>query len=148
MPVLERSQLVPRPLPCVFAFFQDPANLARITPPRLAFRTVSDAPRRIDRGAFIRYRIRWLGIPLGWTTRIVEFEQNARFVDEQVRGPYARWVHEHRFEPRGACTLVRDRVAYELPLGWIGRLVHRLIVRRQLERIFDYRARRIQELFP
>lgn len=138
---------MPAPLPVVFAFFEEPANLAAITPPWLSFRLVSDSPREIRPGALLDHRIRWFGIPLRWRTRIVEVEREVGFTDEQLAGPYRRWVHEHAFEARGDATLVRDRVRYELPLGWLGRLAHRLIVRRQLEGIFDYRARSIERIF-
>ena len=146
--VLQREQLVPAPLPRVFVFFSDAANLARITPPWLSFRLVSDAPRQVRAGALLDYRIRWLGLPLRWRTRITAFEEGVGFTDEQLRGPYRHWLHEHAFEARGSdATFVCDRVTYELPLGVVGELAHALVVRRQLEGIFDYRRKRIEELF-
>jgi hypothetical protein len=72
------------------------------------------------------------------------WEPPERFVDVQVRGPYALWEHTHTFEPDGPdAVVIRDRVHYALPFGALGRLAHALIVRRDLERIFDHRRRAV-----
>lgn len=147
MEVLERETFVPRPRRVVFAFFGDPGNLARITPRSLGFEIV-DAPRRtLRRGDRIRYRIRVLGIPIGWTTLISDWESNERFVDVQERGPYKSWRHEHVLVDAPGGTLMRDRVEYELPLGVLGRLFGGPWVRRNLRTIFAYRAQQIDDLF-
>ncbi len=143
--VLETRVWLARPRPEVFAFFADPGNLARITPPWLGFRLLTPAPAM---AAFtvLDYRIRWLGVPLRWRTLIREWDPPARFLDVQVRGPYDRWEHRHLFlEERGG-TWVEDRVTYRLPLGPLGRAVHALMVRRQLDGIWAYRRQRIGEL--
>lgn len=129
---------MPAPLAETFAFFARPDNLARITPPWLAFRVVSrDDDMR--RGLRIEYRIRPLGFPQKWVSVITEYDPPHRFVDEQVEGPYALWHHDHRFRGVAGGTEVTDTVTYALPLGPVGRLAHRLLVRRQLESIFRYR---------
>ncbi len=100
-------------------------------------------------GALIRYRLRVHRVPVGWLTAIREWDPPHRFVDEQLRGPYALWHHTHTFEPApdgDGGTLMRDVVRYALPLGPLGELARRLVVRRDLEAIFDYRAERIREL--
>lgn len=148
MYTLERAQVVPVPLEVAFRFFEDPRNLALITPHWLGFRIMSIRGSPLDVGTTVIYRIRWLGVPLSWVTRIDEFERNRRFVDVQIRGPYRWWRHEHTFEGRNGQTLVRDTVLYELPLGIVGTIVHRLVVRRQLRDIFEYRASRIRLIFP
>ena len=131
----------------VFAFFSDPGNLARITPPGLRFRIHGPSPARIGEGSRIEYRIRWLVFPLLWVTRITRWNAPHGFQDVQEKGPYAAWIHTHRFSRRGDRILMEDHVDYALPLGALGRLVHRLVVRGQLQAIFDYRRRAIQEIF-
>ncbi len=137
---LHRVQHVPVPLDRTFDFFSRPENLARITPPWLGFRMVSgDVDMR--EGLRIEYRVKPLGLPQKWISEITAYDPPHRFVDEQVHGPYARWRHEHRFRAvgDGTGTEVTDTVTYALPLGPIGRLAHGLLVRRQLESIFEYR---------
>jgi len=136
---LERSMSVPVSLRDAFAFFENPHNLARITPPSLNFRITSPERIRMCKGAEIDYQIRWLGLPLRWKTAITEYEPPFFFVDEQMAGPYAYWHHRHDFKPTEYGALVSDRVDYALPFGPLGRLAHRLAVRSQLQQIFDYR---------
>jgi hypothetical protein len=143
---LRREQWIPRPVDEVFAFFSDARNLEEITPPWLGFRILTPGPIRIAAGTRIRYRLSLHGIPLGWTTEIRQWLPPFRFVDVQLRGPYRLWHHTHRLEPKDGGTLMTDVVRYRLPFGIIGRAVHFLKVRRDVERIFDYRSRRIQEV--
>jgi ligand-binding SRPBCC domain-containing protein len=131
----------------VFAFFSDPGNLARITPPWLRFRVVARSPGRLEAGSRLEYRIRWTVLRLRWVTRITRWIPPREFQDLQEKGPYKVWVHTHRFTEGGGTVTIHDRVEYELPLGPLGRLAHRLRVRRQLEEIFDYRRRAIEEIF-
>jgi uncharacterized protein len=97
-------------------------------------------------GTLIEYKLNWHHIPLRWTTRIEVWEPPHKFVDVQLRGPYRLWHHTHAFEAQRGGTLIRDEVRYRLPLFWLGAAVHRLAVRRDLEAIFDERARRVREL--
>lgn len=136
---LECSMSVPVSLQEAFAFFEDPRNLARITPPWLHFRITSPEPIVMRKGAEIKYQIRWLGLPFNWKTVITQYEPPFFFVDEQATGPYAYWRHRHDFKPSEYGALVSDRVDYALPLGLLGRLAHGLGVRAQLQEIFDYR---------
>lgn len=137
---LERSQSVERSLEEAFAFYGDALNLEAITPPWLAFEVTTAAPLAMAPGTRIDYRLRLHGLPVRWQTRIEAWEPPRRFVDVQVKGPYALWEHTHSFERTATgTTTIRDRVRYSLPLGPIGELAHRLFVRRDLERIFDFR---------
>ena len=95
-------------------------------------------------GALIDYRLRFRGFPIKWRSEILVWEPPHRFVDSQVRGPYRKWVHEHKFVEREGGTLASDRVDYSV-LG--GSLVNTLLVRRDVERIFTYRRRRLTEIF-
>jgi ligand-binding SRPBCC domain-containing protein len=137
--VLESEQLLPRERSDVFAFFADAFNLEAITPPWLGFRVVTPGPIEMAPGTLIEYRLRLHGLSVDWLTRIEIWEPGRRFVDAQVRGPYRLWRHTHLFEDHPEGTLVRDRVSYEIPLGPLGAAARLLFVRRDLDRIFDYR---------
>ncbi len=147
MHVLEQVQEIDASPEAVFAFFSDPGNLARITPPWLRFRIHGAPPSALGEGSRIEYRIRWLIFRLRWVTRITRWRAPVEFQDVQEKGPYAAWVHTHRFAHRDGRVRMEDRVEYALPFGPLGRLVHRLGVRRQLEGIFSYRRRAIEEIF-
>jgi ligand-binding SRPBCC domain-containing protein len=143
--VLEREQLLPRARSDVFAFFADALNLEAITPPWLGFRVLTPGPIAMGPGTLIEYRLRLHGLRVDWLTRIEIWEPGRRFVDTQVRGPYRIWRHTHLFEDHPEGTLVRDRVSYEIPLGPLGALARLLFVRRDLDRIFDYRRLAVAE---
>ncbi len=143
--VLESRVWLARPRPEVFAFFADPRNLARVLPASLGFR-VERAPSTLAPGAILDLSVRWLGMRLGWRSYIREYDPPFRFVDVQVRGPYARWEHRHRFLEDEGATLVEDRVTYRLPGGPLGRVAHALVVGRQLRAMWSYRRRKLDEL--
>jgi ligand-binding SRPBCC domain-containing protein len=145
---LERRQVVAGDLATVFAFFEDPRNLEVITPPWLRFRVLDTTDARVRSGTVIRYRLSLCGVPFAWTSRIAEVEEGVRFADEMLAGPYRSWYHRHRFRAVPDGVEIEDVVDYALPLGVLGRLAHALMVRRQLDAIFHYRARRIADLFP
>lgn len=136
---LERRQRLSAPLDEVFDFFARAQNLERITPSWLRFEVRGTEPDQIAEGTLIHYGLRLHGVPLRWTSRIEEWSPGRSFVDRQIRGPYRVWHHRHTFLPDGDGTLVTDEVHYALPLGGLGELAHPLFVRRDLERIFDYR---------
>ena len=144
--LLETEARIARPLHEVFEFFSDARNLAKITPPRLGFRMLTPHPVVMKEGALIDYRIKLLGFPVRWRTLISAWEPPFRFVDEQLVGPYRRWVHEHSFadDGRGGTTM-KDRVSYAVPFDF---LVHRLWVGPDVRRVFDYRNEAIRALFP
>jgi hypothetical protein len=134
-----------RPLGEVFAFFSDARNLERITPPWVRFEmlTPGDIPMKV--GAIIDYRIRLRGIPIRWRSEITAWEPGRRFVDEQRRGPYRLWVHEHGFSEKDGGTLVTDNVRYAVPGG---PLFNKLFVAGDVAKIFEYRRRKLEEIFP
>jgi ligand-binding SRPBCC domain-containing protein len=145
--VLERVQFIPRPLGEVFPFFEDATNLERITPPHLRFSITTPLPIAMGEGTIIDYRLRLLGVPFRWRTRIDRYDPPRAFVDTQLAGPYRLWRHLHEFREAPGGTSMRDRVEYELPFGAVGRLVRAAFVARQLEGIFAYRARVIAAHF-
>ena len=133
------------PLEEVFSFFSDARNLERITPPWVRFRILTSGEIPMRLGALIDYRIRVHGVPLRWRSEITLWEPGRRFVDEQRRGPYRLWIHEHRFSAKDGGTLVEDRVEYAVPGG---ALVNRLFVANDVAKIFEYRKRKLEEIFP
>ena len=147
MYVLERSQRVTTARAEVFAFLADAANLERMTPPQLGFTILTPQPIEMKKGAQIDYRIKLYGIPMKWKTVIEEYDPDDRFIDVQLKGPYAMWRHTHTFVDVEGGTQLGDRVVYELPFGPLGRVVHAAFVRRQLAQIFDHRERVMRELF-
>ena len=128
----------------LFSFFADAANLDAITPPWLHFNILTPPPVVMRQGALIDYRLRVRGIPLRWRTRINVWQPPHRFVDEQIRGPYRQWIHEHTFEARDGGTLARDVVRYAVPFDFIA---HRWLVRQDVEKIFKYRAEALRNRF-
>lgn len=141
--ILSRTQTLPGDVEHVFRFFADPYNLEAITPPWLRFRVLASSTAAVEEGTIIDYRLRLRGVPIRWRSAIRSWRPPHAFVDEQLRGPYRKWVHTHRFEPCAEGTRMTDEVRYAVPGG---RLVDRFLVRPDLERIFDHRRARIAEL--
>lgn len=141
------EQWVPRAPEALWPFFCDAHNLEQITPPFLRFRVLGRSSGEIGAGSLIDYRLRLDGVPIRWQSRIEAWDPPRAFVDTQVKGPYRLWHHTHEFEPVGAGTLLRDTVRYQLRGGWLGRLAAGGRVASYVERIFDYRARKIDQLF-
>jgi ligand-binding SRPBCC domain-containing protein len=128
----------------VFPFFADAANLDVLTPPWLHFKILSPQPIEMQKGTEIDYGLRLRGFPIRWRSRITEWEPPYLFVDEQTRGPYRVWVHEHHVSPMDGGTLVEDRVRYAV---WGGGIANRLMVAPDLGRIFAYRRTKLEERF-
>ena len=126
-----------RPIEEVFDFFSDAANLDSITPPWLSFRTITRQPIEMHAGTVIDYKLRVRGFPVWWRTEITEWEPPYHFLDEQIRGPYRLWIHAHEFQSRNGGALVCDNVRYAVPFDW---LLHKFVVRPDVQRIFSYRA--------
>lgn len=145
--VLKRKQVVPRPREEVFAFFEDAANLARLTPPFLGFEILTPRPIVMRPGTLIDYRIRLFGVPLRWRTEIEIYDPEERFVDRQLRGPYRHWRHLHEFRDVPGGTEMTDEVEYAVGFGPFGTVAHALFVERTLTQIFDYRAKVVGDMF-
>jgi len=137
-----------KPIEEVFTFFSTAKNLREVTPPNLQFDILTPLPIEMQKGTLIDYRIQLSGIPMRWQTLISAWEPPYRFVDEQLRGPYSLWRHEHTFEDKGDYVLMTDTVEYLSP-GWVLEpIVHHLFVKHQVEGIFAFREKRFKELFP
>ena len=145
---LEQKQVLPIGLKEAWAFFSSPRNLDEITPDDLGFRIESLRSETMHEGQIITYRVMvFPGVWVSWVTEIKAVDEGRAFIDEQRFGPYAFWHHRHVFEERDHGICVLDQVHYGMPFGVFGRLVHRLFVRRKLERIFDYRKAILAEYF-
>lgn len=144
---LSSQTLVRAPIEEVFEFFSRAENLERITPSALGFRILTPLPIAMRPGALIDYRLKLNGVPFRWRTEITHWEPPHRFVDVQLRGPYRKWIHEHRFESVPEGTMMTDNLEYELPFGPVGALAHRLFVRRKVAEIFRHRATVLDEVF-
>lgn len=144
MPRFGAELWLPKTPEAIFPFFADAHNLEVLTPPWLRFEVLTPEPIEIGQGTRIDYRLRFRGFPLRWQSEITVWEPPHRFVDEQRRGPYREWIHEHTFELQDGGTLTRDVVQYAVPGGAI---VDRLVVRRDVERIFQFRQQKLHELF-
>lgn len=143
--VLESRFWLAMPRSDVFAFFADPHHLELLTPPAMCLRLLTpDAVMKA--GAVLDFQLSWVVVPLTWRAFIREYDPPYRFVDVQVRGPYSRWEHRHRFLEEDGGTWVDDRVTYRLPLGPLGVVAHALVVHRQLRALWDYRRRRLEAL--
>ena len=145
--LLNRKQIIPGNISDVFEFFENPLNLEKITPPWLRFRVLSSTDSRVGLGTKISYRLHWQIFPLSWNSEISEYKKDIFFADEMTRGPYRSWYHRHLFRSVQDNVEMTDTIQYSLPLGLIGNLVHAVIIKQQLESIFDYRKKVIEEIF-
>ena len=146
---LSYQQQVPATGEAVWSFFSDPRNLATITPAYMNFRVLNEEPMgEIYPGMIIRYKVSpVMKLPLFWMTEITAVRRFRLFVDVQRRGPYKLWHHQHIFEENDRGVLMTDLVNYELPLGPLGSLAHSLMVRKQLQEIFEFRQKKVEEIF-
>jgi ligand-binding SRPBCC domain-containing protein len=137
--------LVPLNIRDTFRAFEEPRNLAKITPPWMRMEMLTPNPK-MAKGLEIDYTIQWLGLRLPWKTLITEYEPPFMFVDEALLSPYRLWHHRHSFKPSRDGTLVIDDVTYALPFGPLGRIAHAVAVRRQLIQIFKFRQEKMTDI--
>ena len=143
--VFRATTIIPRSIDEVFPFFAAAENLEVITPPELGFEILTPAPIAIAEGTIIDYRLRLFGLPFRWRTRIARWDPPHQFVDEQLKGPYRKWVHTHTFREVEGGTEMTDEVRYRLPLPPFGDIGYP-VVRLQVKRIFAYRGRQLDRL--
>jgi ligand-binding SRPBCC domain-containing protein len=145
---LLRKQILNVEMEQAWEFFSSPRNLKRITPEYMQFRILHiSGGEKMYAGQIIRYKLFALPfLPVTWTTEITHVETPLYFVDEQRSGPYSMWHHQHKFSLVPGGVEMIDEVNYALPLGFVGRIAHWLFVRRQLNAIFDYRYKVLEEM--
>jgi ligand-binding SRPBCC domain-containing protein len=142
-------QNIPVSLERAWDFFSNPANLQAITPDNMGFKVISKHHGEVMyAGQIIEYKVRpVLNIPLYWMTEITQVKDKQYFIDEQRFGPYSLWHHQHHFKAIPGGVEMTDIVHYKNPLGFLGRIANTLFVKKQLEGIFDYRFKKVEELF-
>jgi ligand-binding SRPBCC domain-containing protein len=146
---LKSIQRLPVSMERAWAFFSDPRNLQALTPSSLNLKPTNEVwGDEVYAGQVMTYTVKpLLGIPLEWMTVITQVERNKFFIDEQRKGPYRLWHHQHHFKSIEGGVEMTDLVHYRLPMGIIGQMLHQPLVRKKLEEIFLYRYSRIQDLF-
>ena len=148
MPTIEQTQLLPISLDQAWSFLSDPQNLPIITPPELGFQIASNVPSEMYEGLVITYRITpVLGIPMTWVSEIAHMRAPYYFVDRQLCGPYRYWYHEHELREVDGGVEMSDRINFGLPFGPLGQVAYLLFVKRQLDHIFSYRRKVLEERF-
>jgi len=145
--IFEAFQFIGKPPQEVFAFFSEAKNLETLTPPWLHFEIVSQTAQSIDTGTEIEYRLKIHGLPIRWISRISHYKINESFVDEQIKGPYARWYHTHEFKSLRGGTLVGDHVSYRLPMGLAGKFFMGKFVEGDILKIFSFRKNKLAQIF-
>jgi ligand-binding SRPBCC domain-containing protein len=147
---LRYEQKFPISLTQAWDFFSSPANLAKITPDHMGFIITSDFKegQKMYPGMIITYKVSpLLGIKLNWMTEITHVKEGDYFVDEQRFGPYALWHHQHHFQEIPSGVLMTDIINYAIPMGILGRLANSILVAKEIQGIFDYREKKVEELF-
>ena len=142
-----KEQFVPSDMETVFEFFSRPENLEKITPSSMGFNIITPKPIEMKDGAIIDYTVKILGVPVRWRTMITSYKKNEFFVDEQLKGPYTYWHHKHTFKQVEGGVLIIDEIIYALPIQAFIKIVHPLIIKPQLNKIFDFRFQFIKDKF-
>lgn len=146
---LEASQELDISLSLAWNYFSSPNNLANITPPKMGFNITSKVDKSVYQGQIISYKVSPISfVKTNWVTEITAVKEQEYFIDEQRFGPYAMWHHEHFFEalPNGK-TLMKDKISYKIPFGFLGSIAQKLFVKKQLTSIFEYRKEALKTIF-
>ena len=145
---LHSKQNLPISKQQAWEFLSDPKNLKVITPDYMGFHILSGADRPMFAGQIIQYIVTpVMGIKTKWVTEITHVVDGSYFVDEQRFGPYSLWHHKHFIKEIEGGVEMEDIIDYKLPFGWLGQLMHPVLVKPKLKEIFDYRTAKLEELF-
>ncbi|MBU3681741.1 MAG: SRPBCC family protein [Flavobacterium sp.] len=145
---LKSTQFLPISLEQAWAFLSEPRNLKTITPDYMGFEICDGADRPMYQGQIIQYIVTPVfGIKTKWVTEITHVVDKSFFVDEQRFGPYAFWHHKHFLKEVPGGVEMEDIIDYKIPFGWLGQLVHPILVKPKLNEIFNYRSQKLTELF-
>ena len=142
-----KEQFVPSDMDTVFEFFSRPENLEKITPSSMGFNIITPSPIEMKEGAIIDYTVKIMGVPMRWRTMITSYKKNEYFVDEQLKGPYSYWHHRHSFKEVEGGVLIIDEITYALPIQAFRKIVHPVLIKPQIEQIFNFRFKTIQDKF-
>ena len=145
---LHKTQKLPISVDEVWEFLSDPKNLKIITPAKMSFDIISGADRPIYAGQILQYKVTpIMGIRTKWVSEIKSIVPKKYFVDEQLYGPYSLWHHKHFIREIEGGVEMEDIIDYKIPLGILGQMIHPLLVKPRLEEIFNYRQKKLVELF-
>ncbi|WP_111684052.1 SRPBCC family protein [Winogradskyella tangerina] len=145
---LHKKQHLPISVDEAWEFLSNPRNLKVITPDYMSFDILSGADRPLYAGQVIQYKVTpLLGIKTKWVSEITHVEPKKYFVDVQLYGPYALWHHKHFINEIEGGVEMEDIIDYKVPLGILGQMVHPFLVKPKLEEIFNYRTKKLEELF-
>lgn len=145
--LFKNELVINKPINTVFSFFSRAENLNTITPPWLNFKILTPEPIMMKAGTLIEYRLRIHRFPASWKSEITEWNPPYKFTDSQIKGPYRLWVHEHIFNEEAGGTRIIDRVQYAVPGWFLAPIIHELVVRNDIQTIFNYRNRKLFEIF-
>lgn len=145
----ENEQFIKSDIDSVWNYFSNPKHINSLTPIEMHFRTLTtNLPEQIHINLIISYWVSPLfRIPLKWKTKIISVEKNKSFIDIQIKGPYKKWHHLHTFEKVENGVLIKDIITYELPFGRLGDFVHRIVVKKKVDQLFEFRTKQIQKHF-
>ena len=143
------KQTVDKEIDVLWGFFRKPENLNILTPKDVHFKITSGKSDDFYDGKIISYKIKpFKLVTLNWVTEISQVKEGSYFIDNQIFGPYKMWHHEHHFKDNhNGTTDIIDKVKYKLPFYIVGRLMHKIFIRRKLVNIFLFRQKQINELF-
>ncbi|WP_299222725.1 SRPBCC family protein [uncultured Aquimarina sp.] len=145
---LKAKQNLPISLQEAWDFLSDPRNLKVITPDYMGFKILSGADRKMYAGQIIQYIVTPVaGIKTKWVTEITHTVDKEYFVDEQRFGPYALWHHKHFIKEIPGGVEMEDIIDYKVPFGILGQLIHPFLIKPKLKEIFDYREKKLIEMF-
>lgn len=146
---LHTTQKIPGTIAQVWEFISSPANLKKITPDYMGFNITSKLlSEKMYPGMIISYKVSPVfGIKMTWVTEITQVRENEYFVDEQRVGPYSMWHHEHKIEPIDGGVLMTDIVSYKPPFGMLGSLANLILIKKQLNEIFNFRKQAMEKIF-
>jgi ligand-binding SRPBCC domain-containing protein len=146
---LKTKQIVNTSLDEAWDFFSSPANLKVITPPNMGFDIITEeVAKKMYEGQIIAYKVKpVLGIPMTWVTEITHVKDRLFFVDEQRKGPYTMWHHEHHFKVVQDGVEMIDIINYIPPMGFLGTIANQILIKNQLKTIFDFRFQKVETLF-
>ncbi len=129
------------PVETVFSWHEKEGAIARLTPPWAPLKLISRSGEGIQKGVRVTFRIRLFKIPMPWVAEHIDYKENSEFKDCQIKGPFSKWEHTHRFTPDGDTdTIMEDRVEFRLPFGFLSRPFYGF-AKKEFERMFSYRHR-------
>ena len=146
---LYAKQTVDKEIDFLWDFFSKPSNLNKLTPDDVQFNIISGKSDDFYEGKIISYKIKpFKLVTLNWITEISQVKEGSYFIDNQISGPYKMWHHEHHFKSNNdGTTEIIDKVKYKVPFYILGRISHKIFIKRKLINIFNFRQKKINELF-